>query len=310
MAQNPLRRERLLLAAVLALMLGATALHFLSDVDLALSRRRSVTGAVSADRIYYWRYEPSRRTLNIVVLPLSAAPEESGRERSVSRLLAGRGAPPLDFWLRLKSGAPRSPEEADPSGLVLPLRLTASPAAGGRPAFPAPPFWRTSGLMLESSLPVFERFLLWSELRKIPLENTWVAQWPMTRKGSAWTTADKEAADLLAGLAASPARQSSARPVTVEVLNATQEGRLAEKATRRLRERGFDVVNVGNASMRSEKTCILDRTGVFLSAQRVYRSLGWPQAQAWTQMNLERLVDVTVILGADFTAWQDKGAAR
>jgi len=62
---------------------------------------------------------------------------------------------------------------------------------------------------------------------------------------------------------------------------------------------GADVMSVGNAGGPLNRTLVYDRTGGFENAAAVRRMLGCAQAQALTQVDLKRLVDVTVVLAED-----------
>ncbi len=87
--------------------------------------------------------------------------------------------------------------------------------------------------------------------------------------------------------------------VVVEVLNGSGRTGLARTATRVLRRRGIDVVYLGNAP-RADSTRVLLRRGDSDLASRVQNALG--QGLVATQLDSVRHVDVTVVLGADFTA--------
>ena len=87
--------------------------------------------------------------------------------------------------------------------------------------------------------------------------------------------------------------------VRVEVLNATTTPRLAMAATRVLRDRGFDVVATGNHSIRRDTTVVLDRTGHADWARLVAGALHAGVVQ--TRPDTSRYVDVTVLLGADWS---------
>lgn len=87
--------------------------------------------------------------------------------------------------------------------------------------------------------------------------------------------------------------------VRVEVLNATATPRLAQGATRLLRDRGFDVVATGNSPAR-ERTIVLDRTDHPEWARLVASVLGKGGAVE-LRPDTSRYVDITVLLGADWT---------
>ena len=87
--------------------------------------------------------------------------------------------------------------------------------------------------------------------------------------------------------------------IRVEILNATATPRLALSATRLLRDRGFDVVSIGNSPARRDNTLVLDRTSHPDWARLVASVLGRGAIEA--RADTSRYVDVTVLLGADWT---------
>ena len=57
-------------------------------------------------------------------------------------------------------------------------------------------------------------------------------------------------------------------------------------------------MSVGNV-VKQERTVVYDRTGRFENAAAVARMLDCPAARALTQVDLKRLVDVSVVLAED-----------
>jgi hypothetical protein len=86
--------------------------------------------------------------------------------------------------------------------------------------------------------------------------------------------------------------------IKVQVLNGSGVTGLAARATRYLRDRGFDVVESGNYSEKLDSTLVLDRGGKGEWARLVARALGVPLVE--TRPDSTRLVDVTVVLGSDW----------
>lgn len=90
--------------------------------------------------------------------------------------------------------------------------------------------------------------------------------------------------------------------ITVEVLNATGKDGLAKAGTRLLRRAGIDVVTFGNAPA---EVAGLDSTRIILLragpgiGDRVRRELG--VGKVVIQLDSTRLLDASVLLGADFT---------
>ena len=88
--------------------------------------------------------------------------------------------------------------------------------------------------------------------------------------------------------------------IRVEVVNTTGIRGLAQRATRVLRDRGFDVVEVKSGGPSRDTTLVLDRSRHAEWATTVARVLG-PVARTEARPDSSRYVDVTVLLG---TAWR------
>ena len=88
--------------------------------------------------------------------------------------------------------------------------------------------------------------------------------------------------------------------VRVQVLNATATRGLARRATDLLRERGFDVVDVGTAPARDQgdSTFVLDRSGHPDWARRVATAMGG--ARVIDRADSSRYLDITVLVGASW----------
>lgn len=100
--------------------------------------------------------------------------------------------------------------------------------------------------------------------------------------------------------AASLVRAPEGVRVRVQVLNATRTRGLARRATLHLRERGFDVVDLGTASPVREETLVLDRSGHPEWARSVAAALGGARIES--RPDTSRYLDVTVLLGGTWRA--------
>jgi hypothetical protein len=92
--------------------------------------------------------------------------------------------------------------------------------------------------------------------------------------------------------------------ITVEVLNASGRPGGARIATRILRRAGIDVVFYGNAAEGGtalDSTRIIVRRGDAKVGERVRAVLGAGKVEV--QLDSGKLLDVSVLLGADFTAF-------
>ena len=89
--------------------------------------------------------------------------------------------------------------------------------------------------------------------------------------------------------------------ITVEVLNASGRAGDARVGTRLLRNAGIDVVYFGNATDNGlDSTRIIVRRGTSEVGERVRAVLGLGRVEV--DLDGSRLLDVSVLLGADFVA--------
>jgi hypothetical protein len=83
--------------------------------------------------------------------------------------------------------------------------------------------------------------------------------------------------------------------IRVQVLNTTKTRGLARRATRVLRDRGFDVVEIGTTTPMLDTTLVLDRSGHAEWAATVASIL--QPARAVARPDSSRYLDVTVLIG-------------
>lgn len=86
--------------------------------------------------------------------------------------------------------------------------------------------------------------------------------------------------------------------IKVEVLNASNIRGAARIATFLLRERGYDVVAVGNAGRNQDSTIVLDHSNHPEWAALIAKAIG---GTATAKPDTSRYLDATVILGARWT---------
>jgi hypothetical protein len=88
--------------------------------------------------------------------------------------------------------------------------------------------------------------------------------------------------------------------IKVEVINTTKKSGYGRRASQLLRDRGFDVVDVGSGGPARDTTLVLDRSGHGAWAATVAKILG-TSARTESRPDSSRYLDVTVLLG---TAWR------
>ncbi|MGI8547649.1 MAG: LytR C-terminal domain-containing protein [Gemmatimonadaceae bacterium] len=86
--------------------------------------------------------------------------------------------------------------------------------------------------------------------------------------------------------------------IKIEVLNATQSHGLARRAALYLRDRGFDVVSMGNSGRTQDFTAVLDRSNHPEWARLIAAAL---RARVIERPDTSRYLDATVIIGADWS---------
>jgi len=89
--------------------------------------------------------------------------------------------------------------------------------------------------------------------------------------------------------------------IQVEVRNGAGVDQLAAQTTHYLRERGFDVVDVGNySSFQQERSVVIDRVGDLEAARTVAEALGLPADRVRQDIRRQYYLDASVIIGHDY----------
>jgi hypothetical protein len=91
--------------------------------------------------------------------------------------------------------------------------------------------------------------------------------------------------------------------IRVQVLNATSTRGLAQRATDLLRDRGFDVVEIGTNREKMDSTLVLDRSNHPDWAKRVAAVLGG--AKVLERPDSSHYLDVTVLIGGSWRPPQE-----
>ena len=165
---------------------------------------------------------------------------------------------------------------------------------------------------VDTNLSIYDCLLAVHELRGVTRDQVRLIQLPGSARRGYWMP-DAEDVRTTAGFMSSshPREAAAGRPerqaqtdfskVTVEVWNASSKAGLALEVVRSLRDAGFDVVKWGNFASRQKKTFVRDHRGGSEAAQAVVRSLKTPNAEIFTRLEANPLVDLEVVLGQDYT---------
>jgi hypothetical protein len=103
---------------------------------------------------------------------------------------------------------------------------------------------------------------------------------------------------LLAALADVPRAPEGAR-IRVQVLNTTKTNWLARRATRLLRDRGFDVVEIGTVGPTIDTTVVLDLSGHPAWADAAAKVMA--PARTRVRADSSRYLDITVLIGSTWS---------
>jgi len=99
----------------------------------------------------------------------------------------------------------------------------------------------------------------------------------------------------------SPSTELVGSIIQVEVRNGAGVDHLAAQTTQYLRERGFDVVDVGNyTSFQQERSIVIDRVGDLEAARTVAEALGLPADRVRQDIRRQYYLDASVIIGHDY----------
>lgn len=87
--------------------------------------------------------------------------------------------------------------------------------------------------------------------------------------------------------------------IQVEVVNASGRPGAGRKVMEFLRLRGFDVVEIGNDTVRPRRSVVIDRVGDRTSARKVAQSLGVADSLITTDLDSMRFLQSSIIIGSD-----------
>ncbi len=89
--------------------------------------------------------------------------------------------------------------------------------------------------------------------------------------------------------------------IQVEVRNGAGVDHLAAETMTYLRNRGFDVVDVGNyRTFQQEKSIVIDRVGDPEAARKVAEALGLPSDRVQQKIRPQYYLDASVVIGHDY----------
>lgn len=152
-------------------------------------------------------------------------------------------------------------------------------------------FWRAAlGAARRSGLPLYEAALLALEAYRLApadIRPVWLPAPPVRER----------LAEVLTGPRPPPSLPAQ---IHAEVLNASGEPGVAQRATKVLRWHEVDVMDFGNAPGAEPETRIVDRAGKPEDARYVARLLGCADAEVWTQLDPQASVPLSIVLGRDF----------
>ena len=308
--------ERVLAAAFLAALGGLWRLESRSTVAEAVREQRpwlcwlALAAPPAEPQLSLAVYQPSRPALGLIHFPQSARLE--GR-RTLARVYAEAlrraggfsgaaraEAAAAQEWLSSKVPEARGLEAAFLAEKPRPFQTSEPPLAAKAWVLEQTQglgFWKNLARRLTAPRPASSL----SRFDELSLALNWHRLSP-DQVRAAWLCESGELASLFARLSSARPAPGPARTLTAEVLNASGRKGIASQATKVLRLHGVDVISYGNVAKAPEaaaETLIYDRTGRIENAAAVRDMLRCSAAQALTEIDSKRLVDVTVVLAAD-----------
>jgi hypothetical protein len=105
--------------------------------------------------------------------------------------------------------------------------------------------------------------------------------------------------------AATAPQEKPQKIIQLDVLNGTRTRGVAARCMNYLRTNGFDVVEMKNYKVSNiPHSIVVDRVGNLAAARRVAAALGISDKNVVQQLNPDYFVDVSVIIGADYSSLQ------
>lgn len=89
--------------------------------------------------------------------------------------------------------------------------------------------------------------------------------------------------------------------IQINILNATGENRIGARFRDYLKQKGFDVVDMGNYKTEVEKSIVIDLCGDINKSKRVADALGVSQRNVIQQLDKTKFIDATVLIGKDYS---------
>lgn len=97
-----------------------------------------------------------------------------------------------------------------------------------------------------------------------------------------------------------PINEVNASSIQINILNSTASSGLADKARLYMRQRSFDVVEIGNHSPVQEVSQVIDRVGDIEAAKMTARAIGISDSLVSSKIDSSLFIKATIILGNDY----------
>ncbi len=180
-----------------------------------------------------------------------------------------------------------------------------------------PSYLKTVLAGFHTNLSLWDMASLLLEGRRVGWKNIRLMSLPGTPYGNLWKMNVETTQKVVAMMQAPFSRRSSFNlessgaawrgHATVEVWNASDKPQAAKLVMNLLRQKGFDVVKIGDFSTRQYQTLVLDRSGDLRPAQSVAEALkDGASAEVVSRPEPSLHVDVSVIIGNDYQISEKK----
>lgn len=94
--------------------------------------------------------------------------------------------------------------------------------------------------------------------------------------------------------------QTIEKAIQINILNSTNHNGIADLARNYLRDKGFDVVEIGNYNTNLKKSIVIDRIGDLNSSKITAKAIGINDSLIKTMIDSSLFISSSIILGEDY----------
>ncbi len=90
------------------------------------------------------------------------------------------------------------------------------------------------------------------------------------------------------------------KAIQINILNSTKHSGIADISRNYMRNKGFDVVEIGNYAENQKKSIVIDRIGDKKASQFIAKTFGIPDSMIISKIDSNLFISASIILGEDY----------